>query len=116
MQSVSGELVRHHDQPFLQSKAPKFFWAGCLGPLVFIVIVIFLAYEGAKSEAGILAIRGYIVFILVYLIFQFLLGGGLFMKGRSSFAKGLMIGSVTIFLLLILGMIGLFTVLHNFLG
>lgn len=115
--SIQGELVRHHNQPFYkQTSRPKFFWMGCTGPLVLLALIGFFAIKGATTSAGVGVIRGFLLFVIVFLVVQFLFGGGLFMKSRSSLGRGLLVGSGVIFLLLILGLIGLFSVLSNFLG
>jgi hypothetical protein len=112
---IQGELVRHHNQPFYAQKgAPKYFWAGCLTPGLVILAIALLALHGLQSAAGLLAVRGYLLVIFAFLILQFVLGGGMFWRQRSSLAKGLLIGSISLFLLTILSIIGLFSLVQNF--
>jgi hypothetical protein len=115
MDTISGELVRHQNHPFYSSTSPKYFWFGCLGPALFILVIIMLAAVGARSSAGLTILRGYLLFILGFLIVQFLLGAGIYWKQRSSLAKGLVLGSITLFVLIVLVLIGVFTLFQSFL-
>jgi hypothetical protein len=113
--ALSGELTRHHNQPFYQRpNAPKYFWLGCLVPVGFALLVLLLAAQGATSTAGVTAIRSYLLFLLGYLMLQVLLGGGLFLRSKSSLSKGLLLGGATIFLLVILTLIGIFSTVSHF--
>jgi hypothetical protein len=113
--ALSGDLTRHHQQPFYsQPNTPKYFWVGCLGPLAFVALLAVLAMTGLQTNQGLQAIRGYILFLIAYLVLQLVFGGGLFARNRSSFAKGLLIGGATIFLLLILALIGFASVISSF--
>jgi len=114
---VQGELVRHHNKPFYaQQKAPKFFWAGCTGPLLLLVIIGFFVLKGATTATGLEVIRGFVLFSIVFLAVQLLFGGGLFIKSKSSLGRGLLVGAGVILLVLILGVIGLFSMISQFIG
>ena len=110
---LEGELTRHQNQPFYaQQSRPKFFWAGCLGPLIVIVIVGGLVVKGALSSAGLELIRIVVLSVLALSIVQFLGGGGLFLRQRSSLGKGLMIGAV----IMILSVVFIFIALASLIG
>ena len=109
---VSGELVRHHNQPFYaQRSAPKLFWSGCLGPILIIAIVGYLVIQGATTSAGESIIRGFILALFAYLIIQLILGGGLFVKSRSSLGRGLLVGALVILIVLVVALIGLASII-----
>ncbi len=112
---VQGELVRHHNQPFYaQQKAPRFFWAGCLTPIFIIGIIGFLVFQGASTTTGESLIRGFILFAIGYMVLQLLFGGGLFIKNKSSLARGLLFGGVGLLVLLLVALIGAASIIGQF--
>lgn len=112
---VQGELTRHHNQPFYaQPKTPKFFWMGCLIPVLFMGLFGALIIRGATTEAGTDAIRGFLLIVIAVIIVQVILGGGLFWKKRSSLALGLLLGGGVMFLLLILALIAVASIIGSF--
>lgn len=113
---VQGELVRHHNKPFYaQQSAPKLFWAGCLTPIFIIGVIGFLVFQGASTTAGEGLIRGFILFVIGYMILQLLFGGGLFIKNKSSLARGLLLGGASILILLLVALIGAASLIGQFL-
>lgn len=114
--SVQGELVRHHNKPFYaQQSAPKFFWVGCLAPIFIMGTIGFLVIQGASTSAGEGLIRGFILFVIGYIVLQLLFGGGLFIKNKSSLARGLLFGGASILILLIIALIGAASIIGQFL-
>ena len=112
---VQGELVRHHNKPFYaQQSAPKFFWAGCLIPIFIIGVIGFLIIQGASTTAGEGLIRGFILFVIGYMVLQLLFGGGLFIKNKSSLARGLLFGGAGLLILLLVALIGAASIIGQF--
>ena len=113
---LQGELVRHHNKPFYaQQSAPKFFWTGCLVPIFILGIVGFLVIQGALTASGEGLLRGFILFVIGYMILQLLFGGGLFIKNKSSLAKGLLFGGAGLLIILLIALIGAASLLGQFL-
>lgn len=114
---IQGELTRHQNQPFYaQKQQPKFFWGGCLAPVVVIGIIGYFIFRGLASAGGLEILRGFILIVLLFTFAQLIFGGTIFAKTRSSLGKGLLLGACMLLLLLVLALIGAASALSSFLG
>lgn len=114
---LQGELTRHHNQPFYaQQEQPKFFWGGCLVPVVIISLIGFFIVKGLTTTGGLGAVRIFVLSVILFAFVQLIFGGTVFAKTRSSLGKGLLLGGGLLLLLLILALIGFASALNGFIN
>jgi heme A synthase len=109
---VIGELTRHHNQPFYaQPSRPRFFWSGCLVPVVILLIIGALVVRGLSNSE---TVQAFIRIVAILTFVQLIIGAFIFGRTRSSLGKGLLLGAILIILLLLLGLIVVGALVGNF--
>lgn len=118
-QVLEGELVRHQNKSaraFYVSGSHKLIWSGCLAPVLIIGLFIYLLIQGAQTDFGIDLIRGFIIFIVVFLLLQLTIGGGLLKKNPAGWRMTIFTNLGVILLLLMLVVAGLFSLISRLLS
>lgn len=76
---------------------------------------IYLLIQGLQTDFGLSLIRGFIIFVVIFLLLQLTVGGGLFRKSPSGWRMTLLTNLSAIMLLLMLSIVGLVSLLQKLL-
>lgn len=115
-QPLEGEIVRHQQKSgrkLYRSGQHKLMWSGCLAPILVIGMFLYLLIQGIRTDFGIDLIRGFIIFIVVFLLLQLTIGGGLLRKSPSGWRMTIITNLGIILLLFMLALVGLINLIAN---